>query len=519
MNIGQVAAAAIVFGATVDLSAQVLIQPLLAEGQSLGTASGTVMVEAVVGVRTTPAGGLLAEVLVRDELDRLRRVAWGRHLRTGVWAVVFDPRELSGSPLLDDLNGPVAAAQQGAVCWSVHQERAGCGSLGRIGRTVAIGRGADELAAEFQPVLPGAGVVWRDFGGVGTTADGSTFWLGGYSVPGFGSVDRRGLFMVPIGEVEPAGVVVPGMIVAGWPSEARTVARVRGGEVAWNESSSLALVELEGDGSRSGHMVTAAPTLAAATIGGQRFGEGLAAVGRGVLAEERWLALGTPMMISNDSTVRYWTLTARTSAPEGSDEVVVIGGVAPGVDGVLYREGMTVDGLTLSGPVEHLTGNVTGNLAMVWRVDGGTRKALFVDSQAVLEQWDSVPLTAAGGTTVMGRLSNFPGQRGVAITPQDSTGGTRLYVVADVHPAGAEGVVTGRDGRVSVLYELLVYSPPSVNTCPADFNGVGGVTLQDLFDYLSAWFTQGKGADFNGSGSVTVQDIFDFLTAWFVGCA
>ena len=54
--------------------------------------------------------------------------------------------------------------------------------------------------------------------------------------------------------------------------------------------------------------------------------------------------------------------------------------------------------------------------------------------------------------------------------------------------------------------------------CPADFNGVGGLTVQDIFDFLSAWFSGDPRADFNGSGSITVQDIFDFLSAWFAGC-
>ncbi len=54
--------------------------------------------------------------------------------------------------------------------------------------------------------------------------------------------------------------------------------------------------------------------------------------------------------------------------------------------------------------------------------------------------------------------------------------------------------------------------------CPADFNGVGGVTVQDIFDYLEAWFANNPLANFNGVDGVTVQDIFDFLTAWFGGC-
>ena len=55
--------------------------------------------------------------------------------------------------------------------------------------------------------------------------------------------------------------------------------------------------------------------------------------------------------------------------------------------------------------------------------------------------------------------------------------------------------------------------------CRADFNGSGSVTVQDIFDFLSAWFAHAPTADFNQSGSVTVQDIFDFLTAWFAHCS
>ena len=58
-------------------------------------------------------------------------------------------------------------------------------------------------------------------------------------------------------------------------------------------------------------------------------------------------------------------------------------------------------------------------------------------------------------------------------------------------------------------------APPS---CPADFNGVGGVTVADIFAFLSAWFSGSPAADFNGVGGLTVADIFAFLTQWFSGC-
>lgn len=56
------------------------------------------------------------------------------------------------------------------------------------------------------------------------------------------------------------------------------------------------------------------------------------------------------------------------------------------------------------------------------------------------------------------------------------------------------------------------------SACPADFNLSNTVSVQDLFDFLGAWFAHLGEADFNGAGGVTVQDIFDFLAAWFARC-
>ncbi|HMN40444.1 MAG TPA: GC-type dockerin domain-anchored protein [Phycisphaerales bacterium] len=52
---------------------------------------------------------------------------------------------------------------------------------------------------------------------------------------------------------------------------------------------------------------------------------------------------------------------------------------------------------------------------------------------------------------------------------------------------------------------------------PADFNASGGLEVQDIFDFLNAWFAGDPAADFNGGG-LGVSDIFDFLNAWFAGC-
>jgi hypothetical protein len=54
--------------------------------------------------------------------------------------------------------------------------------------------------------------------------------------------------------------------------------------------------------------------------------------------------------------------------------------------------------------------------------------------------------------------------------------------------------------------------------CPADFNGSGGVNVQDIFAFLAAWFAADARADFNGVNGINITDIFSFLDAWFAGC-
>ncbi len=56
--------------------------------------------------------------------------------------------------------------------------------------------------------------------------------------------------------------------------------------------------------------------------------------------------------------------------------------------------------------------------------------------------------------------------------------------------------------------------------CYADFNKAAGVTVQDIFDYLNAWFTGSPYCKVAGNGTdgPAVQDIFSFLNAWFSGC-
>jgi hypothetical protein len=54
--------------------------------------------------------------------------------------------------------------------------------------------------------------------------------------------------------------------------------------------------------------------------------------------------------------------------------------------------------------------------------------------------------------------------------------------------------------------------------CLADYDGVNGPTVQDIFAFISDWFAGQPKTDINYDGTLSLQDIFDFLTLWFHGC-
>lgn len=59
----------------------------------------------------------------------------------------------------------------------------------------------------------------------------------------------------------------------------------------------------------------------------------------------------------------------------------------------------------------------------------------------------------------------------------------------------------------------------SCEGCIGDFNGDTVLSLQDLFDFLVAYFLVDPRADFNRVGGVSVEDVFAYLRAYFTPCS
>ena len=92
--------------------------------------------------------------------------------------------------------------------------------------------------------------------------------------------------------------------------------------------------------------------------------------------------------------------------------------------------------------------------------------------------------------------------------------------VAQVQDAWATPDTTPNLNIELIALDVIGYNLTAASGClfPADFNCSGSLTVQDIFDFLTAWFAGSSSADFNHLNGLSVQDIFDFLTAWFTGC-
>jgi hypothetical protein len=117
------------------------------------------------------------------------------------------------------------------------------------------------------------------------------------------------------------------------------------------------------------------------------------------------------------------------------------------------------------------------------------------------------------------RLSNEPLDFGSGTCASAANTSSRTISLAMSPDPGASCPRTLRvRAKVIICDQTTVSNTADVTVCRADFNCSGVVSVQDIFDFLGAYFTGDASADVNGSGGVSVQDIFDFLAIYFQPC-
>lgn len=124
----------------------------------------------------------------------------------------------------------------------------------------------------------------------------------------------------------------------------------------------------------------------------------------------------------------------------------------------------------------------------------------FTTAPWLAEAWSIFDVTASVRAWA-GAPSPNGANMGWAIVPAGTDGW---------RPSSSEAAATDDRPMLQVTYEAPA--------CAADFDGSGAINVQDIFDFLAAWFAGEPRADFDGTGGNTVADIFGFLAAWFAGC-
>ncbi len=62
------------------------------------------------------------------------------------------------------------------------------------------------------------------------------------------------------------------------------------------------------------------------------------------------------------------------------------------------------------------------------------------------------------------------------------------------------------------------FEPYVVDTCPADYDNSGSVTVDDLFGFIGDWFSGSANTDADGNGAVDINDLMSYFNTWMNGC-
>ena len=123
----------------------------------------------------------------------------------------------------------------------------------------------------------------------------------------------------------------------------------------------------------------------------------------------------------------------------------------------------------------------------------------------------SVTATGTGPFTYQWRRNSILIDTSPSGNPTAATGTLMLTNLTAADAATFDCIVSNACGTATS-------NAATLRICTADFNCSGALEVQDIFQFLAAWFASDPHADFNGTDGLGVQDIFDFLAAWFGGC-
>lgn len=166
---------------------------------------------------------------------------------------------------------------------------------------------------------------------------------------------------------------------------------------------------------------------------------------------------------------------------------------------------------------------VSGQLRLLVAIREDDDANGVIDTVEADDQWeyDSIPVQA--GTQVYNipltqfvDSDPFAGNNVMNFTTTGMMGLVLTFESRTTHPGGI--IETPQSLLIDHAGLYVGAQALPAPSCPADWNGENGVTVQDLFDFLFLWFAGDPRADIFGNDGVGLGDLFEFLIRWFTPC-
>ncbi len=164
--------------------------------------------------------------------------------------------------------------------------------------------------------------------------------------------------------------------------------------------------------------------------------------------------------------------------------------------------------------------NVGANRPVRFNLDASTITFETPDAPANFRPASRAFAVAVSGPTPTSAVWR---RNGTPLSPGGTLPGGSTYFGGDTLRLTLNNI---RPGEVGVL-DCVVTAPCGTLTsrtwridapCISDFNRDGIVALNDVFAFIGAYFANSASANINGVGGITPQDVFDFLNAFLAGC-
>jgi len=332
---------------------------------------------------------------------------------------------------------------------------------------------------------------WSFFNTSGATGAGQPYWIGGVASVSGGNTERQGLFF---GNAQ-TKKLLGGDAVPNLGANLRLLDNIAAFAFSAEGTNNVAAVRLDSSADSNEALVLNGASL---FINTTVIRKGAVVSASGALQDERWEKFASAGVTEGTPVPRSVSFTATTRVQDRSYDVLVRNG------SIVYRDGMTVNGVVLTRPLQQAVMNESGDIASIWKKNNSRYDVLFINDTVALQNGQTLDL----GNNQSGVLTTFKGVSTLSLSDRDAAGNISAYVIVNVD----QGPGLRRECLIRVT--VPTNGPPN---CAADWNHDGVVNSSDYFDFLTAFFADD--ADFNGDGWYNSSDLFDFLTAFFAGCA